>query len=238
MEKRNMRRNIKKMIAAIVTLALLLMQVSCQTAETQPIPSPTPFVPNIDAFTVGTIDETGYSSAFFGFGIRLPEEWLYYAHSDIDGFNHIQTDPADPKAHDQEIIDLIKSGNAPYEYFAGNDLNGESITIYIKDYSDYSDFQLMEYVVLDDQQGWLYDSNSDSQDDIGNLSLEVVDLLGVEHPIYRYDNIADGFGNRGAFLAIKQGTTFALILIYGVDDNAVDDLLDGFYSLNTVAQDD
>lgn len=230
-----MKSNMQKMITKIVTMGMLLMLGSCRTAETQPFPSPTPFVANIDAFTVGTMDDKGYSSAFFGFGIDLPKGCLYYIRSDIDKLNQIQTDPTDQDAYRKEIIDRIKSGYAPYEYFAGNDLNGTSITIYGKDYSNNTAFSLTEYTVLDDQKGWLYDSNGDSQDDIGNLSLDVVDLLGVEHPIYRFDNLNDGYGNRGALLAIKQGTTFALILISGTDDNAINTILAGYHAANTVS---
>lgn len=236
MEKGNLRRSIQTFIAAGLILLLMQLLVSCKMPEAPPVPSPTPFVPNIDAFTVGTIDDTGYASTFFGFGIYRPKFWGYYRRSDIDSLNQIQNNADDLDAYDQEMIDRIKNGDAPYEYFAGNDSNGESITIYVKDYAGYSDFTMIEYAVLNDMQGWLYDSNADSQEDIGNLKLDVVDLLGVEHPVYRYDNLNDGYGNRGAFLAIKQGTTFALILVNGEDDNAVNKILQNFYTPNAATQ--
>jgi len=234
MEKRNIR-SIQKLIAAIATLTLLLMLGSCRTAEPQPTATPTPFVPNIDAFTVGTIDDTGYSSAYFGFGIRLPEGWQYYTRSDTDELNHIESDPADQQAYAMENVEQLKNAEGHIEYFAGDGQTGESITIYVVDYARYPDEVLMEVSELDKSLEWLNDANNDSRDDIENLSLGVVDLLGVEHPIYRYDDLREGYGNRGAFLAIKQGTTFALILIYGADDNAVNAILQGFYAPNTVS---
>jgi len=235
MRRTRMRSNIQKITALALSLAAILLLTSCKTEEPQPLPSPTPFVPNIDAFTVGTIDDTGYASVFFGFGFRLPEGWQYYSRSETDKLNQIQADPADQQAYAKENVDQLKNAEGHIEYFAGNDQKGENLTIYAVDYARYPDEILMEMSEMDKSLGWLADLNGDSKDDIEHLSLDVVDLFGVEHPVYRYDIHLEGYGNRGAFLTIKQGTTFAVILINGADENAVNAILQGFYALNNAS---
>ena len=236
MRRSGMRSNIQKITALALSLAAILLLASCKTEEPQPLPSPTPFVPNIDAFTVGTIDDTGYASTFFGFGFRLPEGWLYYPRSDTDNLNGIKAKETDSDEYRMELIDQLKKGYSLYEYFAGNDQNGESITIYVKDYTNQPDLPPMEVSVLNDCLEWLQDANGDQQDDIKDLRLDVVELLGVEHPIFRYDDIVGGYGCRGALLAIKQGPTFALIKLSGVDDDSINTLLNGYYFVSHDAQ--
>lgn len=232
MRRTGAKSNIQKITALALSLAAILLLASCKTTEPQPQPSPTPFVPNIDAFTVGTIDDNGYASTFFEFGFRLPEGWLYYPRSDIDNLNGIKAKETDSDEYRKELIDQLKKGNSLYEYFAGNDQNGESITIYAKDYTNQPDMLPIEVGVLNECLDWLQDANEDQQDDIKGLRLDVVELLGVEHPIYRYDDIAGGYGCRGALLAIKQGTTFALIKLSGVDDDSMNTLLKGYYFMS------
>ena len=235
MRRTGMRSNIQKITALTLTLVAILLLASCKTEEPQPLPSPTPFVPNIDAFTVGTIDDTGYASVFFGFGFRLPEGWLYYPRSDIDKLNQIEADPTDQLAYTKENIDQLKNAEQHFDYFAGYDQKGESISIYVIDYARYPDEILLEVSELNKSRDWLSKLNGDSKGDIEHLTLDVVDLLGVEHPVDRFDIHLEGYGNRGAFLAIKRGTTFAMILISGNDDNAVNAILQDFYSLNTAS---
>ena len=156
--------------------------------------------------------------------------------SDLDGLNEIKTKESDSDAYDQELVDQLENGNSLYEYFAGNDENGESITIYTKNYTNQPDLPPMEVSVLNDCLDWLNDANQDQQDDIKDLHLDVVELLGVEHPIYRYDDIVGGYGCRGALLAIKQGQIFALIKLSGVNDDSINTLLKGYYFVSHDAQ--
>ena len=222
-------------LSLILAQVLMLTQVACGVFA-GPKPSPTQFVPSLETYTPGVVDETGYSSAFFGFGIRMPEGWLYYLKSDLDGLNEIKTKESDSEAYDQELVDQLENGNSLYEYFAGNGENGESITIYTKNYTNQPDLPPMEVSVLNDCLDWLNDANQDQQDDIKDLHLDVVELLGVEHPIYRYDDIVGGYGCRGALLAIKQGPIFALIKLSGVNDDSINTLLKGYYFVSHDAQ--
>ena len=56
-------------------------------------------------------------------------------------------------------------------------------------------------------------------------------MLGEEHAVYRYDMKSDGLAMHGAYLVLKQGTTFAMIIIDAVDTATIDEILDSFYTV-------
>ena len=219
---------------ALLACVLLLPQFACRTMESasleQATPSPTatptatpiptskptqteaPTVtpkPGIDQFHTGYGDGDGYLSWYFNFGFSLPYGWYCDDEQTLDKLNNLQTKRYYGDDYRKEVITRLRGGDVMYEYYAYNLDTGEDVTIYVSDYSTIQNDPITELGVLQSNSGWLNDPEGDGTKDIENLRLETVVLLGVEHPVYRYEKTLDGERYSGAYLVLKQGTTVA-----------------------------
>lgn len=230
----------------LLVLALMVPQCACRatdqerlvpetafptaapTPTAQALPSPTP-KPGIDEYRAGYGDDYGYFSRYFNFGFALPYSWTSFDQDEIDELNNFQTKRYYGDDYRNEVINRLKSGESLYEYYAYNIATAENVTIYVTDYSVYPDEVVTELSFLKSVKDWLQDPQGDGTGTAENLRLETVTLLGVEHPVYRYDTNDEGFHYAGAFLVIKQGTTFAQINLMLNNFQRIKDVFNSFY---------
>ena len=230
----------------LLVFALLVPQSACRATEqelfaretaflttaptptAQVLPSPTP-KPGIDEYRAGYGDDYGYFSRYFNFGFALPYSWTSFERGEIDELNNLQTKRYYGDDYLNEVIDRLKSGESLYEYYAYNIATAENVTIYVTDYSAYPDEVVTELSFLKSVKDWLQDPQGDGTGTAENLRLETVTLLGVEHPVYRYDTNVEGFHYAGAFLVIKQGTSFAQINMLLNNFQRIKDVFHSFY---------
>jgi len=226
----------------LLSFALLVPLLACGavrqervptlTTTASPVQPPTPSPSQertIDSFRAGDGDDKGYSSTYFGFGFHIPSGWMLQTQDQLDQLNGIQASRSDPVTYRRETIELLKSGAALFDYYAYRDEEGEFVFVFALDYSNSSEEPVMEVSVLDKYINMLLDFNNDGKEDVENIRLDVVDLLGVEHPVYRCNAVPDGGNSEYAMLALKQGTSVALIEISGPNENRINSILDTFY---------
>ncbi len=150
---------------------------------------------------------------------------------EMDEVNGFDTVGKPDSAVTQLYIDTLKAGSLVYDMnimpFNGDDY----IMILLLDYSTSNPGQYTELSVLQAMQDWALDYNGDQKADAKNVQLTTVNLLGEEHPIYRYEMKSDGKAMHGAYLVLKQGTTFAMIIIDAIETETIDTILRGFYTI-------
>ena len=109
----------------------------------------------------------------------------------MDEVNGFDTVGKPASAVTQMYIDTLKAGSLVYDMnimpFNGDDY----IMILLLDYSTSNPGQYTELSVLQAMQDWALDYNGDQKADAKNVQLKTVNLLGEEHPIYRYDMKSD-----------------------------------------------
>ena len=231
-----------KTTLALLMCVLLMPQLACSAARQELLPTSTaaastaqPPTPSpsqersIDSFRAGDADELGYSSTYFGFGFHIPSGWTLQTRDQLDQMNGIQASRSDSEEYLQETIEHLKSGAALFDFYAYRDEEGEFAFVFALDYTNSSEEPVMEVAVLEQYIGTIIDFDKDGKENVENVRLETVDLLGVEHPVYRCNEVAGGGDSEFALLAIKQGTSVALIEISGPDENRINSILDSFY---------
>jgi hypothetical protein len=124
---------------------------------------------------------------------------------------------------------MLKQGKYLYDLYSMPYEGDDFMMIVLLDYTSEGAAQHTEFAVMQAMQDWALDYNSDAKSDAKNLKLVVTDLLGTEHPVYRYDMKSNGKEMNGAFFVLKQGTTFAMIIIDAVDTATIDGILKTFY---------
>ncbi|MEN6636393.1 MAG: hypothetical protein ABFC56_11115 [Clostridiaceae bacterium] len=202
------------------------------TPTPTPTPSPTPTPEpalTIDSLKLGFGGPSGYYNSFFRFGFRAPTNWYLYTPDQMNLVNEIDTTGKSTSAITQEYIDMLKQGQLVYDLYAMPYEGDDYLMIILLDYSSQGAGQHTEFAVMQAMQSWALDYNNDQKPDAKNLQLTVASLLGEEHPVYRYDMKSNGKDIHGAFLTLKQGSTFALIIIDAVETQTIDSILKSFY---------
>ena len=141
----------------------------------------------------------------------------------------LQADVRQLNAFAPHVDDELKQGKLVYDLYAMPYEGDDYMMIILLDYSYEGSAQHTEFAVMQAMQTWATDYNGDSKSDAKNLKLVVTDLLGTEHPVFRYDMKSNGKQMNGAFFVLKQGTTFAMIIIDAVDPATIDGILKTFY---------
>ena len=200
------------------------------TPEPTPVPTPTP-APSVDELRLGTGGVSGYYNSFFRFGIKLSPDWYICTRQEMDDVNGFDTQGKSASATTQLYIDTLKEGLLVYDMNIMPYQGDDYIMILLLDYSVKNPGQHTELTVLQAMQDWALDYNGDQKADAKNVQLTTVNLLGEEHPIYRYDMKSDGKAMHGACLMLKQGSTFAMIIIDAVETETIDTILRGFYTV-------
>ncbi len=236
----------KRAIIALLSFVLLVPSLACGAVGQERIPTPTITMtaspvqtpapsPSqermIDSFRAGDGNEKGYSSTYFGFGFHIPSGWMVQTQDQLDQLNGIQASRNDPEPYRQEIIESLKSGAALFDYYAYRDEEGEFVFVFALDYSNSPEEPVMEVSVLEKYIDMLIDFDNDGKEDVENIRLDVIDMLGVEHPVYRCNEVPGGGNSEFALLALKQGTSVALIEISGPNENRINSILDTFYQV-------
>ena len=183
----------------------------------------------VDSLKLGFGGPNGYYNSFFRFGFPAPNNWYLYTPDQMNLVNEIDTTGKSTSVITQEYIDMLKQGKFVYDLYAMPYEGDDYMMIILLDYSYEGSAQHTEFAVMQAMQTWATDYNGDSKSDAKNLKLVVTDLLGTEHPVYRYDMKSNGKQMNGAFFVLKQGTTFAMIIIDAVDPATIDGILKTFY---------
>lgn len=205
------------------------------TPTPTPVPTPTPAstptpTPDIDSFELGSGGAFGYRSSFFRFGFELPLNWDVFDRTDVDYYSGIDTAGSE-SGRTRMYIDRLKHGYYMFDFIATSGEGSGSVLVVLADYSADESTQYTELAVMRAMLDWALDYDGDQKMDVKNLQLATVDLLGDNHPIYRFEPDSDETTGYGAFLALKQGTTFAAIIIDAKNIAAIDLILNSFYAI-------
>ena len=198
------------------------------TPEPTPAPTPTP-TPDIDAYQLGFAGNYGYQNTFLRFGVKVPNRWAFYSRDDMNELNEIDATGMTESELTQLYIDRLKDGQFVYEMVALPQEGEDSLTILALDYSYDDGEEYTEFDVLRAMRDMFLKKNGKQKDEINHLTFTLINMLGQEHPIYRYTIQQNGVELNGALLVIKQGTTFAIILVKCEREKNLNIILDSFY---------
>ncbi len=198
-----------------------------------PTPSPTPeAIPqaNLDSFVNGENDDYSYRSRFFRFGFYVPSGWSVYSRAVINEINEIDPEIKDPEEIRQETIERIKSDTTVADFISFYNETKGHVFVFVLDTSDFIDPMDTEKEALDYFEDTMVSPTSSSTK--GNLEKMIVNLGGVDHPVFRYDVFVGKEKRLGATLAIMRGTVFAMVQIEVPEEKDMQHIFHSFYSLD------
>lgn len=198
------------------------------TQEPTAVPTETP-VPDLDAYQLGFGGDYGYHNDFFRFGFKLPKHWEFYSRGDMNYLNDIDSAGMSDVELTQAYIDQLREGLIVYEMAATPEEGESRLVIITMDNSQYKGAELTEFEALLTMREFLFDKDGDRVFDVSNFELTLVNLLGEDRPVFRYDTNKDGEELKGALLVLNQGQVFATLIITCAEDATIDEILNSFY---------
>lgn len=198
------------------------------TPEPTLVPTPTP-IPDVDAYQLGFGGDYGYQNGFFRFGVKVPKHWFFYPRENVNELNEIYVAGKTESELTQIYIDHLKEGRFVYEMVALPEEGKDDLTILALDYSYDAGVEHTEFDVLREMEQLFLEDDGVQKKTVDQLAFSLIDMLGQEHPIYRYTTLQDGVELNCALLAIKQGTTFAIINISCEKEKNLNFILDSFF---------
>lgn len=198
------------------------------TPEPTPIPTPTPIL-NVDAYQLGFGGDYGYQNRFFRFGVKVPNHWFFYPRENVNELNEIYVAGKTESELTQIYIDRLKEGQFVYEMVALPEEGKDDLTILALDYSYDAGVEHTEFDVLREMERLFLEDDGVQKKTVDQLAFSLIDMLGQEHPIYRYTLQQDGVELYCALLVIKQGTTFAIVIVSCEKEKNLNLILDSFY---------
>ncbi len=193
-----------------------------------PTPAPTP-EPNVDSFSLGVGDDTGYLSKYFDLGFRLPDGWKAYNRSYIDLLNMIKADGSNAEAYLKEYQTLLKNGQTIYDYVGYNKSANEMILVLLKDNSDNGTGVLSEQEAVDAYAASICDIGSDGTIDALNIRKDTIKLGDTEHPMTRFELPMDAAYGYCALFAVQKDSTFAYVNLMCPSEQMLQDVIDSLY---------
>ncbi len=198
-----------------------------------PTPSPTPeAIPqaNLDSFVNGESKSHSYRSRFFRFGFYVPSDWFVYNRTLINEINEIDLEIKDPEEIRLETIKRIKTDMTVADFISFYNNTGGHVFVFVLDTSDFIDPLDTEKKALDYFEDKMVSPTSTSTR--GNLEKMVINLGGVDHPVFRYDVFVGKEKRLGATLAIMRGPVFAIVQIEVPEEKDMQHIFRSFYSLD------
>ena len=159
----------------------------------------------------------------------MPNRWIFYPRDNVNDLNKIGAVGMSEAELTQIYIDRLKEGQFVYEMVALPKEGKDDLTILALDYSYDVGVEHTEFGVLQEMEQLLLEDDGVQKVTIDHLTFTLIDMLGQEHPMYRYTTLHNGVELNCALLVIKQGTTFAIINISCEREKNLDFILDSFY---------
>lgn len=225
----------KKILSALIICAMMLALSSCGTTDSDvkgelntgavDTTAETTAAETEDSYEINLAKENTYENKYFGFGVKLSDEWTFSTEEEILQMNQLTADMLD-----DEMKKQLENANLLYEMQALKDSGIENMGINIEN--------LGPMALLYSEEEYIKNQEAELKkalEQIGytnvTITVKEIEFVGEKHFAAEITGIyQDDISFSEELITVKHGTRFANISIFTFNDN-LDQIISYFYAV-------